>query len=253
MTEAPTDPSGEPIAPVVILAYDGLAADEASVLVEILTAAGLEVVIASVLDRRVTSYHGQVVAARTATEINRCSALLVPGGLGVRTTAEHGPVLEAIAELSAKARWVGSTSTGSVLLAAAGVIDGARVTTHWLAGDLITDRGLDLVEEPFVEWGRLLTASGIVGAATLCFRIVGALLGHEAETRVRNQFVPPSPSADRRYHREQRPWWRPRRPGWGGWRWNMGPSRLRVVEEEPLLALMDPEGRADVIVLDLVE
>ncbi|MDH3296532.1 MAG: DJ-1/PfpI family protein, partial [Acidimicrobiia bacterium] len=182
-SEAIIDASGAEIGPIVILAYDGIAADEASVLVDILSDAGLEVMIASVQARPVTSYNGRVVPTLGAVDIGRCSAVIVPGGLGVRTTSENQGVLNAIAQLAAQARWLGSTSTGSVLLAAAGVIDGARVTTHWLAGDLITKRGLELVDEPYVEWGRLLTASGIVGTATLSFRIVGALLGVQAENR----------------------------------------------------------------------
>ena len=237
--------------PVVILAYDGLAADEASVLVEILSAADLDVTIASVLAEPVTSYHGAVVVARKAAEIDRCSALLVPGGLGVRSTAANPAVLRAIAELSTKARWLGATSTGSVLLAAAGIIDGARVTTHWLAGDLILDRGLELSDEPLVEWGRLLTASGIVGTASLSFRLVGALLGHRAEERVRAVFVPPPSDTDPRYQRDSRRWWRrltARLSGKTG-----GSSRRRVVDEDRVLALMDPEGRAEVFVLDLVD
>ncbi len=239
------------IGPVVILAYDGLAADEASVLVEILTTAELDVIIASVLAEPVTSYHGDVVVARPAAEIDRCSALLVPGGLGVRSTAENPAVLRAIAELSTKARWLGATSTGSVLLAAAGIIDGARVTTHWLAGDLITARGLELSDEPLVEWGRLLTASGIVGTADLSFRLVGALLGHRAESRVRDVFIPPPTGADPRYQRGSRRWWQ--RLGALLRGRADGSHRKRVVDEERVLALMDPEGRAEVIVLDLVD
>lgn len=237
--------------PVVILAYDGLAADEASVLVEILTTAGLDVTIASVLAEPVTSYHGQVAVTRRAAEIARCSALLVPGGLGVRSTAENTAVLRAIAELSTKARWLGATSTGSVLLAAAGIIDGARVTTHWLAGDLITDRGLELSDEPLVEWGRLLTASGIVGAASLSFRLVGALLGHKAETKVRDVFIPPPAADDPRYQRDSRRWWIRLAASLRGA--FFGSGRKRVVDEERILALVDPEGRAEVVVLDLID
>ncbi len=237
--------------PVVILAYDGLAADEASVLVEILTTADLDVTIASVLAEPVTSYHGEVVVARRAADIDRCSALLVPGGLGVRSTAENPAVLRAIAELSTKARWLGATSTGSVLLAAAGIIDGARVTTHWLAGDLITERGLELSDEPLVEWGRLLTASGIVGTADLSFRLVGALLGHQAETRVRAVFVPPPSDADPRYQRTSRRWWRRLASLLRGRA--DGSSRKQVVDEDRILSVMDPDGRADVIVLDLFD
>jgi transcriptional regulator GlxA family with amidase domain len=138
-----------------------------------------------------------------------------------------------------------------VLLAAAGVIDGARVTTHWLAGEMITDRGLELADESYVEWGRLLTAAGIVGTATLAFRIVGALLGAETEQRIRDRFVPPRTGHDRRYDRKSRSWWRAivEAIGQGDW----ARSGKRVVDEEFLLSTIDPAGQADVVVLDLFD
>ncbi len=248
--DAEADTGGRQIAPIVILAYDGVAGDEVSVLVDILSAAGLEVTIASVQAKPVTSYNGRVVPSRRAVDMGRCSAVLIPGGMGVAPTAANAAVMGAIVQLTRQSQWIGATSTGSVLLAAAGVIDGARVTTHWLAGDMITSRGLELVNEPFVEWGRLLTASGIVGTATMAFRLVGALLGTEAETKVRNQFVPPSSNRDRRYEQPP-PWWRllfdringPRSSG----------RRKRVVHDDALLSIMDRLGQADVVVLDLFD
>jgi transcriptional regulator GlxA family with amidase domain len=242
-------PDGHPIETIVILAYDGVAADEASVLVDILTAADLDVTIASVQAKPVTSYNGRLVPSRPAAAMGRCSAIIVPGGLGVRTTSANPGVLKAIAELASQSRWIGATSTGSVLLAAAGVIDGARVTTHWLAGDLITERGLELADESFVEWGRLLTASGIVGTATLSFRVVGALLGVEAERQVRDRFVPPDTSRDRRYDRTPQSPWRKLGRTLTGRRW--AGFGKQVVDEEFLLSTIDPRGQADVVVLDL--
>jgi len=247
----PVDASGAEIGPIVMLAYDGIAADEASVLVDVLSAARLDVIIASVQAKPVTSYNGRVVPSRRAIDIGRCSALIVPGGLGVASTAQDAAVLGAIVQLASQSRWLGATSTGSVLLAAAGVIDGARVTTHWLAGEMITDRGLELADETYVEWGRLLTAAGIVGTATLAFRIVGALLGAETEKRIRDQFVPPETSRDRRYDRESRSWWRALLDTIGGGR--LVRSGKRVVDEEFLLSTIDPAGQADVIVLDLFD
>jgi putative intracellular protease/amidase len=224
------------VAPVVVVAYDGIAADEAAVLVEILTSAELDVIIASVERTPVTSYHGRVVTSRTVAEMGSCSALVVPGGMGVRTEIADRALLEAIAALASSATWLGATSTGSALLAAAGVVDGARATTHWLAGDLITSRGLTLVHEPFVEHGRLLTASGIVSAATLGFRLVGALAGVKAESDARARFRP-RPTPDARYGRQHRrlPWWR-----------TIGRKTV-----SPTNHPIDPTGGAELVILDL--
>ena len=226
------EPFGRP-APVIVLAYDGVAADEAGIVVHILTGAGLDVIIATVGSHPVTSYHGRVIADRTAAELADCSALIVPGGMGVRRAAADRVLSAAIRRLSADATWLGATSTGSILLAAAGVIDGARATTHWLAGDLITARGVTLVREPFVEHGRLLTASGTASADRLGFRLVGALAGAKAEAEARASYQPPA-RADSRYGQPP-PRWR---------RWFASRTMAGAVP-------IDPWGQAEIVALDL--
>jgi transcriptional regulator GlxA family with amidase domain len=211
--------------PVVVLAYDGVAADEAGAIVEILGSAAITVLIASVEAAPVTSYHGNVVPTRTAADIGRCAGFVVPGGMGVRTASQDWRLIAAIAQLGAGATWLGATSTGSVLLAAAGLADHSRVTTHWLAGDMITSRGLELAHEPFVEHGRLLTAAGSASAATLAFRLVGALRGADAAAQARSGYLPVREVPRRRRRR-----WRRRR-----------------VE---LHHSIDPAGTADLVILD---
>ncbi len=217
--------------PVVVLAYDGVAADEAGAIVEILGSAAIGVLIASVEAATVTSYHGTLVPTRTAEDIGRCAAFVVPGGMGVRTASENPMLTGAIAQLGEQATWLGATSTGSVLLAAAGLADHARVTTHWLAGDMITSRGLELVQEPFVEHGRLLTAAGSASAATLAFRLVGALRGTEAAERARSHYLPVRPAP------------RPR----SRWRRRWGARRVELHHS------IDPAGTAELVILDWEE
>jgi transcriptional regulator GlxA family with amidase domain len=158
----------------------------------------------------VTSFHGRVAATQTADGLGPCSALIVPGGMGIRTAAANPALLDAVRSLAARSTWLGATSTGSVLLAAAGLAAGARATTHWLAHDLIEDWGMTCVDATFVEHGRLLTASGLGSSATLAFRLVGALAGGVAEERARAGFVAP-PSGPQARVRSS-PWRRRRAP-----------------------------------------
>ena len=228
------DEGAATVAPIVVLVYDGVAADEAGVIVQLLTRAGLAVVVASVGSDPVTSFHGRVVTEASVEELAQCSALVVPGGMGVQSAAANRSFIAAINDLAADALWLGATSTGSVLLASAGVVDGARATTHWLAGDLITTRGLTLVKEPFVEHGRLLTASGAASAVTLALRLIGALLGVDAEQRAAAS-VGDLVTADPRYRR------RPR-----GWRRFFGAKRVTSLGHP-----IDPSGDAEIVMLDL--
>lgn len=224
--------------PVVVLVYDGAAGDESGAIVEILSAGGIDVVLASVEASPVTSYHGRLVPRRAAREFGDIAALVVPGGMGVHAASRDDALLAALGWLGERATWIGATSTGSVLVAAAGLAAGADVTTHWLARDLIEDDDrARLRDDSFVEHGRLLTASGLASTATLGFRLVGALRGAEAEASVRARYQP-APQRDARYRR------RPR----GGWmRW--GRKRVDVLPHHAA----DPSGRAEIVVLDLVE
>lgn len=218
--------------PVVLLAYDGVAADEAGVITEILVEAGSDVVVAAVQVYDVTSFHGRVRATMRAESLGPCAALIIPGGMGVRTAARDERLLGAVRHLGEQSRWLGATSTGSVLLAAAGLADGARATTHWLAQDLIEIWGITPVDEPFVEHGRLLTASGLGSSATLAFRLVGALHGTEAEERARDRYRSngePTPERTNRF-------------------WGWGKRRHRITTRpEPAFV----EQASEVLILDL--
>ncbi len=93
--------------PVVVLAYDGMAADEAGVITQILADAGIEVIVAAVRSGSVTSFHGRVAATQTAGGLGPCSALIVPGGMGIRTAAADPALLDAVRSLAARSTWLG--------------------------------------------------------------------------------------------------------------------------------------------------
>ena len=230
--------------PVVVLAYDGTGADEAGAVVEILTSAHIPVVIASVEANPVTTYHGELVPQQAAAEVGPIHALVIPGGMGVKTASGNGALLGAIRRLADQATWLGATSTGSVLLAAAGLADNARVTTHWLAGDMIGSApgaSIEVVNQPFVEYGRLLTAGGLASTATLAFRLIGAIAGTEAEDRARRRYTPPPSATDERYRRRPRARFR---EILGVDRWG---RKSLIDEHHP----MDPTGEAGIVVIDL--
>ena len=225
--------------PVVILVYDGAAGDETGALVEILSAGGVDVILASVEASPVTSYHGRLVPKRAPAAFDEIAALIVPGGMGVQHASHDQALLDALQTMAARSTWLGATSTGSVLLAAAGLADGANVTTHWLARDLIDDEHhTRVVNDGFVEYGRLLTASGLASTANLAFRLVGALRGGEAEQEVRAQYQP-RPARDTRYERDRRRWWS-----------KLGSRTTSRKQVTSVAHVADPDGDAEMVVID---
>ncbi len=106
-------------------------------------------------------------------------ALLVPGGgwsdpeaPGVGREYERGELPEIIADRFGSGSTVASVCTGSLLLAAAGILDGRPAATHHTAREDLRDMGVDVREDRFVDDGRVLTAGGITSGFDLALHLV---------------------------------------------------------------------------------
>ncbi|WP_299235851.1 DJ-1/PfpI family protein [Natronomonas sp.] len=105
--------------------------------------------------------------------------LLVPGGgwndpdaPGVRREYDRGDIPESIAERFEAGGAVGSVCTGSLLLAAAGVLEGRPAATHHTAREDLRAMGVDVREERVVDAGVVLTAGGITSGFDLALHVV---------------------------------------------------------------------------------
>ena len=90
--------------------------------------------------------------------------LVVPGGLGWRRVIDDRPTMAWLAMAGAQARGVLAISTGSLLLASAGLLDGLDATGHWLAIDDLERLGAHALRERIADAGRIMTASGALPA-----------------------------------------------------------------------------------------
>ncbi len=82
------------------------------------------------------------------------------------------------------ARYTTSVCTGSLLLAAAGLLDGVDATTHWAARDALAELGANPVAERVVERGKVITAAGVSSGIDMALRLVELLLGETAAQAV---------------------------------------------------------------------
>lgn len=101
----------------------------------------------------------------TAT-LEECPAdldvLFVPGSGGGVLDAMEDPALVAfVADRGARAKWVTSVCTGSLLLARAGLLTGYRATGHWVARDVLADFGAIPVNERVVRDRNRMTGAGV--------------------------------------------------------------------------------------------
>jgi putative intracellular protease/amidase len=87
--------------------------------------------------------------------------VVVPGGYGTRALLEDEQILGWLRRAHKTSEWTTSVCTGSLLLAAAGILDGLEATTHWLEYDLLERLGARPTAQRVVEQGKVITAAGV--------------------------------------------------------------------------------------------
>ena len=125
-----------------------------------------------------------LVADAAIDEVTRPEIVVVPGGFGTRALLDHEPLLSWLREAHETSTWTTSVCTGSLLLAAAGLLDGAPATTHWLARDLLKELGAIPVPDRVVEHGKIVTAAGVSSGIDMALGLVQRIYGDEVAQAV---------------------------------------------------------------------
>jgi transcriptional regulator GlxA family with amidase domain len=125
-----------------------------------------------------------LVADASIDEVSSPEIVVVPGGFGTRTLLEHEPLLSWLRQVHETSSWTTSVCTGSLLLAAAGLLDGAPATTHWLARDLLKELGAVPVPDRVVEHDKIVTAAGVSSGIDMALRLVQKINGDEVAQAV---------------------------------------------------------------------
>ena len=120
-----------------------------------------------------------------------CPAAPGPGSCSTR----DGPYASWIAAVHETTEWTTSVCTGSLLLAAAGILDGVDATTHWAVRGLLGELGANPVAERVVERGKVMTAAGVSSgidmALTLAERIAGTEVAQAIQLGIEYDPDPP--------------------------------------------------------------
>lgn len=118
--------------------------------------------------------------------------LIVSGGEGTREAVNDAALMAAIRDLSARTRRTCSVCSGSFLLAAAGLLDGRRATTHWRRSEALAQRFPSIRVEAdriFVQDGKFWTSAGITAGIDLALALVEDDLGEEVARRAARELV----------------------------------------------------------------
>jgi putative intracellular protease/amidase len=92
-----------------------------------------------------------VVADRSLADLPEPDVIVVPGGFGTRALVHDEELLAWLRHAHEHSVWTTSVCTGSLLLAAAGILEGLRATTHWLQYELLRPYGVTPVAERIVR------------------------------------------------------------------------------------------------------
>jgi putative intracellular protease/amidase len=120
----------------------------------------------------------------TFAELTRPDVVIFPGGIGTRVLLDDDEVLNWVREAHQSSLFTTSVCTGSLVLAAAGLLNGLTATTHWRARDLLNTLGAMYLPVRIVEHksSRIITAAGVSSGIDMGLRLVELLVGtHAAE------------------------------------------------------------------------
>ncbi|MET9493772.1 DJ-1/PfpI family protein [Streptomyces sp. NPDC006552] len=120
-----------------------------------------------------------LTADRTLEEVTRPDIVVVPGGPGQSAQMANETLLTWLRTADAASTWTTSVCTGSLLLAAAGLLRGRRATSHWLALDLLKEFGAQPVEERVVIADKYVTAAGVSAGIDMGLTLLGRIAGDE--------------------------------------------------------------------------
>ena len=120
-----------------------------------------------------------MVADANFDEVPEPDIVVVPGGFGNRMLLEHEPLHDWIRSVHETSAWTTSVCTGSLLLAAAGLLAGAPATTHWLARDRLAELGATPVPDRVVEHGKIVTAAGVSSGIDMALHLVRRINGEQ--------------------------------------------------------------------------
>lgn len=115
----------------------------------------------------------------TFDDVRSADILCVPGGFGTVAVMEDGEALDWVRAVATDAKWVTSVCTGSLILAAAGLLDGYRAACHWASRDQLAWFGAEPVAERVVFDRNRVTGGGVTAGIDFALALVAVIRGED--------------------------------------------------------------------------
>ncbi len=120
-----------------------------------------------------------ILAEASLDDMPRPDILCVPGGWGTREAMSDERLVGWIRDVHETTQWTTSVCTGSLLLGAAGILDGLDATSHWLELETLRDLGANPTERRVVEQGKVITSAGVSSGIDMALTLLAKISGDE--------------------------------------------------------------------------
>jgi putative intracellular protease/amidase len=137
----------------------------------------------------------RLVAEKSLGELTHPEIVVVPGGIGTRAMMRDDALIDWVRTAHETSQWTCSVCTGSLVLGAAGILDGLEATTHWAAMDTLASTGAKPTSRRVVEQGKVITGAGVSAgidmALTLAARVAGDAVAQAIQLGIEYDPQPP--------------------------------------------------------------
>ncbi|MES2121257.1 MAG: DJ-1/PfpI family protein [Chlamydiota bacterium] len=118
-----------------------------------------------------------LIAEHTFSDVTRADVLVIPGGGNATTLQQYPELLEWIRAIHATTQWTTSVCTGSLILGAAGILQGLPATTHWATMERLRKWGAIPTPARVVEAGKVITAAGVSAGIDMALSLAAKIAG----------------------------------------------------------------------------
>jgi transcriptional regulator GlxA family with amidase domain len=167
---------------IALLIFDGITALDAIGPYEVLSrlpGAELDFVATESGVKRTDTGRLGLEATKAIEELPDPDVLLVPGGEGNRPLMRDERVLDWLRSAHETSTWTTSVCTGSLVLGAAGILEGKRATSHWVYRDSLSEFGAEPTAERVVEDGKVITAAGVSAGIDMALHLATRAAGDD--------------------------------------------------------------------------
>lgn len=121
----------------------------------------------------------ELTAEYALSDISHTDILVIPGGGKATSLRDEPEILDWIKAIHATTQWTTSVCTGSLILGAAGLLEGKKATSHWAVLERLKLYGAMPISERVVEDGKIMTAAGVSAGIDMSLLLASKVAGKE--------------------------------------------------------------------------